>query len=412
MHGRSLAGVLRRRRWSALVAALAVAVVTVGGLLLAPRTYTATAMISATPRGSLAAAPDTARTLERTIAELARSVPVLVDVRSQVGTRHDVAQLQDEVHAHLLPGTVLIRIVVEDRDAPYARDVANAVAAALPRHDPSGGEFLFAGAGPATTPTSPSSPDIAFWLWLGLAAAVVAAVVAAFTREAVSPAVDDPGQLATLTGVPVLGEIARPADPETSDAAPLFRSARVALEFASSEQPTHTVVVAPAVADDAAAWVAVNLAAALAQVDHRVLVVDADFGGRPPHPALKASKGPGLADVLRGDVELRDAVRTGPVSGVSVLPAGRLRGTDAATLIELQFHKAIGQIVDEVDLVLVCAAPLAESDDARVMAAGNALVVTVPAGRLRSSAARQLFGGLARYRLRVAGTVLLQRARR
>ncbi len=149
-----------------------------------------------------------------------------------------------------------------------------------------------------------------------------------------------------------------------------------------------------------------SLASSLAQVEHRVLVIDADFGAAAPHPAFK-SKGPGLADVLRGNVELRDAVRPTTVSGVSVLPAGRLNGNAPATLVELRFHRAIAQIDKEVDVILVHSAPLAESDDAFVMAAGNALLVTVPSGRLRGRTLRELSASLDRMRLRVVGCVLL-----
>jgi Mrp family chromosome partitioning ATPase len=324
-----------------------------------------------------------------------------------------VATLQREVYGERVPGTVLVRITVQDGDRTVARRVADAVAGALPAHDPTGGRLRIAGAGQAVTPGGFSSPDVATAVVVGSVLAVLLAFVAALLRERAVGRVDDRAQLAVLGGAPVLATLSRPADPaelpedETRSAtAAQFRALRVALEFATSDDPTTTVVMAPAVVDAAAAWTVLNLAKALAQVEHRVLVIDADFGAKNHHPALK-SKGPGLADVLRGSVELRDAVRPTAISGVSVLPTGHLSGASPATLVEVRFHTVLAQLDNEIDLIIVHSAPLSESDDAWVMAAGHALLVTVPSGQVRAGVIRDLMADLRRMRLRMVGTVLL-----
>ena len=56
------------------------------------------------------------------------------------------------------------------------------------------------------------------------------------------------------------------------------------------------------------------------------------------------------------------------------------------------------------------APPLAESDDARVMAAGNSLLVSVAAGGTKLRAVRDEFGVVARMRLRLIGAVMPLRA--
>jgi Mrp family chromosome partitioning ATPase len=417
VNGRPLAAVLWRRRWTAVLVVVLVAAVTLGWLLLARRSYTATATITVTPR-QLTATHATVEDLQVTVADLANSRPVLREVRARVGHRRSVSALQREVSGERVPGTALIRIAAQDTDRTFARDVANAVADVLPAHDPTGGQLRIAGAGRAVTPGDFSSPDVLTAVATGAVLAVLLAFLAELTRELAAGRVDDPTQLANLAGAPVLASLSRPDDPAELPAeatrtptAAQFRALRVALEFATSDDPTSVLVVAPAVVDAAAAWTVLNLASALAQVEHRVLVIDADFGAKNHHPALK-SKGPGLADVLRGSVELRDAVRPTPVSGVSVLPSGNLSGASPATLVEVRFHSVLAQIEREVDLIVVHAAPLSESDDARVMAVGHALLVTVPSGRVRAGTLRELAAELRRMRLRVVGTVLLGRRRR
>jgi Mrp family chromosome partitioning ATPase len=417
LNGRPLPAALWRRRLTALVVLLVVAAAAIAWLVLAPRSYTSTAEVVAVPRGASAAAGVSAdaAALEATLAEVADSPAVLRDAAASAAPHRAAWTLRREVQAVRLDGSYVIRIYVTDRNPRLAARLANAISSVLPQHDPTGGRLTLSVLRPATVPSGPSSPDLATAVTVAALGAIVLAVGAAAWRERIAGTVDDPAQLAALTGAPVLASVSRPADPgeQPSDgpADSDFRALRVGLEFAAGDDPTSVVVVAPAVADPAAAWTTVQLAAALAQVEHRVLIIDADFGAAQRHPMFKG-KGPGLVDVLRGSVELRDAVRAAPVSGISVLPAGNTAGMSPANLLELRFHRAISEIDKEVDVVLVHAAPLADSDDARVMAVGNALLVLVPGGRVRAGVVRTMADHWRRSRARVAGTVLLGRRSR
>jgi Mrp family chromosome partitioning ATPase len=415
VNGRSVPAALWRRRWTALLAVALVAAATTAWLILAPREYTATATVTATPQQSAAAVHGTVEELQATIAAVANSAPVIRDLATRVDYRGNPATLQGQVSAARVPGTALIRVQVESRSPRFAARAADALVGLLADHDPTGGQFRIAVASLAPVPADFSSPKVAGTIAWAVLGAVVLAVAAALLRERTAGRVDDRRQLARLARTPVLAVIARPSDPgeKTADlqagpSAADFRALRIGLEFATSDRPTSIAVLAPAVRDDAAAWTAINLAGALAVVEHRVLVIDADFGAPAAHPAFK-SRGPGLAEVLRGQVELRDAVRPTPVSGVSVLPAGKLDGADGSALLELQFHRAMAQIDKEVDVILVHCAPLAERDDALVMAAGNALLLTVAAGRVRPGAVRDLGSRVHRNRVRLVGAVLLGR---
>jgi Mrp family chromosome partitioning ATPase len=413
LNGRSLPAALWRRRFTAILVVLVIAAATAAWLMLAPRRYTATATIAAIPVSSSGVDHGTVDDLLATVAAVAGSPAVASDLAQHVGFRGPVANLRREIWAEQVPGTLMLEVHVRTRNAAFAARAANRLASVLGEHDPTGGQFRFTIVAPATVPTRFSSPDVPAAVVLGVLAAIVLAGGAALVRERSAGRVDDKRQLATLARTPVLAALPRPADAnevstdvQSGPSAAAFRDLRVGLEYATSDEPTSLVVLAPATRDDAAAWTAINLAGALALVDHRVLVIDADFAAGQPHPAFK-TKGPGLADVLRGDVELRDAVRPTQVSGVSVLPAGNLAGASAATLLELRFHRAIAQIHKEVDVILVHCAPVAESADALVMAAGNAVLVTVPAGRVRPRVVTELADQVHRTHVRLVGAVLL-----
>lgn len=415
MRARSLAVSLWRRRMTAAVVFVVTLVLAVAWLSLAPRRYVAVAAFTAAPQPGLNTPPQTVEAYQNTLAELANSVPVLQDVRSRVDTQRSLATLQHEVRGFRVPGTLLIRIRVTDANPAVAARVADTVAAALPLHDPSGGRFLFTDAGRAATATRKSGPPVAVVLGSAIGVGIVLALVIALLREAIVGRVEDPEQLAVLAGAPVLGSVGRPAELTSVPAARPGRTAddlrrvRVALEYAGSVELTRAIVLASACTDPATGWLAVNLAASLAEVDHRVLLIDADFGTRSRHPVLAAPDQAGLVDVLAGTVPLDRAVIKTDVPGVSVLPVGTLDGAAIAALVELRFRSLLDRVsADEYDLVLVHAAALADSDDAQVMAAGNGLLLSVPTGRLRAAQLRQRLTQLPLTKVRMIGVIALE----
>lgn len=419
MNGRSVLAALWRRRVVALVVLVVELAALAAWLVASPKSYTATATITATPQSQLLASAGNFDNIEQTLAALVNSRPVLADVVGRLHPPRSIDTLRDEVSGQQVTGTVLIRITVTDSDPHLAASIANGVADDLPLHDPSSGLFLFSDAGRATPPSGFSSPDLTVALLAGIALGIVLAIAAALVRESVVGTVDTGDQLAQVVGAPVLGRISRPADPMAVSvlngnkaATSEFRALRVALEFASSEEPARTVVLASATPDRTDAWLAVNLATALAQVRYRVLLVDADFAEHARHPALDLSKRPGLTEVLRGAVPIREALVPGPVEGLSVLPVGAANGNSPASLVELRFHSFMAQLGDDFDIVLVLAAPLVESDDARIMAVGGRLLVSVPSGRVRSKELRRLVDGLEQVRVPLLGAVLMGARRR
>ncbi len=419
MNGRSFLVALWRRRWPALLVLVVEMAAVVVWLALAPKQYRAVATITVTPSAPLLQSPGNFEQLETTLAAIVNSRPVLERVSALLDGQRSVDVLQTEVKGTLATGTLLIQIEVQDEDPTLAAKIANTTADELPKFDPSGGLFLFADAGRATKPTTFTSPNVKVVLLAGLGLGLLLAVATALIRESAVGTVDNEDALHDTVGTEVLGQLSRPADVSAlpvlepgSEFVVEFRALRVALEFASSEQPARTVVLTTAVPDTAEGWLGVNLAVALADVEHRVLLIDADFRKRPRHPALNMPDRPGLGEVLRERASLESAIVDGPVDGMKVLPIGDVGDASAATLVELRFHRLVAEVDEDFDIVLVLASPPTESEDARVMAVGGCLVLTVPSGRVRAKSLRRLVTTMQRVNIRILGTVLLAPSRR
>lgn len=413
---RSFAALLWRRRLIFTMVLVLVGATIAIGLTVVERTYTATARVAATPPPEQSQSPANYVDLLGTMADVAESRPVLLKVRDAVGNR-TLTQLRDSVTGSVVTGTVLIQVTVSDPDPVKAAQIANAVVEVLPEHDPTNGAFVFRTTEPAAVPISFTSPNIKVTLLAGVLLALGMATAAAMTYDRLARTVQTPEELVELGGTSVLGVVRRPEDPDGVPAlvaeSPEFaslRALRVALEFASSEHPTRTLVVSPVSGVDPwAGWLEVNLAVALAEVGHRVLLVDADRSDRPRHDLLRgygSVGGAGLYDLLAGSATLEQATLPGPVDGVTVVPLGNAN-LAAPSLLEMRFRQLLPEIDEKYDVILIHAASVSESDDARIMSIDGAMLVTVPVSRVKTRTLQSAIAHLRDIRVRVVGGVLI-----
>jgi succinoglycan biosynthesis transport protein ExoP len=410
---RELLAVLWRRKVLFLVVLVLELGATVGFLATTPKKYTATATVAVSPKPSLINSPGNFTTLQATVGQLAKSTDVLSGALARTTVRRSLTALRENVSGSLVQGTVLIRIKVVDTVPADAARLADAVANELPQHDPSGGLFTYSQVESARIPEIPSAPKVKLILAIGIVLGVALATAAALLRDNATRRVDAAEDVLELTGAAVLARVPRPRDAtgiaaldNDAGSAAAFRALRIALEFVAARDPLPAIVVASAVRDDTEGWLAVNLAVSLAQVQHRVLLVDGNLGSPGRHPLLDRPGAPGLVELLRGDA-VADAIQQGPVPGLFVLPAGSAGGAPTAELVETRFGERMLGWVREYDVVVVDAPAVTASDDARIMAVVGALLLTVPVGRVAPRTLREVSASLRAVSSRVAGAVLV-----
>lgn len=414
---------LWRQRVLVLLVLLLTGLGVAAGLALAPKTYAATATLSAPASdgvGDEAGSGEDPQVLRATLADLADAPAVLEAARERTGGGRSVMDLRSAVGATAVRGTILVEVTAEAADPDAAAALADAVAEALA--DPqvleaAGGAAPAAGLDPsvgepATPPTTFTTPDLPLAVGLGALLALGLATAAAVVRDLRTHTVDDAASAEEAATAPLLAHLAPPADVTAMPAlqpgtveADLFRHLRLALE---GETASPRVVVAGIAAGDVNVWIGANVALSLAGAGRRVLLVDGRMGERFGTSSEAPPDTPGLYDVLLG-ADLEAALSPGPVDLLQVLPAGTWGDAVVVDLLEERFAVVMEAAATGFDHVVVIGPPLEDCDDSRVMAADATIVLalveaSVSTGALRAHADRLRAAGA-----RLLGVVLVGR---
>src|SRR4051794_4732877 len=391
------------------------------GIVLAPKSYAATATISAAEAPGVADSDDP-DALRATLARLANSRGVVDVVRERTGTDRDEAELRRSIHGNWVRGTILVDVTVHDRDPETAAALANSVASVLVDGDlvtePPGSSLdrslVLSISDPARAPDTFSSPDLRFAVGLGLLLALGLATAAAVWRDRRIHTVDDAAGAEEAATAPLLAHLARPADvtsmpalfPGTAEA-DLFRHLRIALE-AQADAGSPRVVVAGVTSGDVNVWIGANVALSLAGTGRRVLLVDGRMGERFGTPMEAAPDTPGLYDVMLG-ADLESAVSPGPVDLLQVLPAGTHGNASVAELIGQRFLTVMESAAADFDNIVVIGPPLDVCDDSRAMAVDSSIVLALVEGSVSATALRAHADRIRAVGARLLGVVLVSR---
>ena len=147
----------------------------------------------------------------------------------------------------------------------------------------------------------------------------------------------------------------------------------------------HIVLVTSALAGDGKTFTCINLALSLAkELDHSVLLLDADLPKPHVSTLFDAQDEPGLLDYLNGTVTHLEDIELGTtVSGLSIIPAGTARD-HATELLSGQRMLEFLELVhrrDPKQIILVDSPPLLQTTEARALGAiAGQIVLIIRAG--------------------------------
>jgi len=267
---------------------------------------------------------------------------------------------------------------------------------------------------PAEPPTAPSSPGAKIYLVLGGVVGLLAALATALLLDLIDRSLKTVKEARELFGYTLLGIIPSftrcgrlrtggdversipriiAQDCPQSPVAEAYQMLQANLKFLSSDREIKAMVITSSAPREGKSEVSANLAVSIAQVGHRVLLVDADMRHPSQHHAWDLTNGMGLSNVLVDQLDFRALVQR-VMPNLDVLTAGVIPPNPVALLDSNRMSALIREFSQEYDYVLFDTPPLSGTADASVlgnMVDGVLLVVRPGVVNSRSAKATRDF---------------------
>jgi uncharacterized protein involved in exopolysaccharide biosynthesis/MinD-like ATPase involved in chromosome partitioning or flagellar assembly len=275
--------------------------------------------------------------------------------------------------------------------------------------NPSGGSII----SNATPPSKATSPKPSLIVGSGFVVSLLIGLIAGFLADRKGRRIRGSRELAQLE-VPVLMSLPlKKFKPTMTVAAPRSPASRAFAELAhvlnnSLGDGSHVILVTSATKGRAASYVAANLAVAIARNQPDVMLVCGNLAGSGVAGMIGLPPGPGLTEVLAGELPLQDASQhpTG-VQRLGVITPGN----DAATADDLrqdEIDTLIEDIRGQARYVVVEAPAVASGPDVYTLAhSADATVLVVEAPRTRRDDVAGAVQQLERMGTTVLGAVLM-----
>ena len=205
------------------------------------------------------------------------------------------AQVASEVSVNVKTDTVILGVTVTDPSPERARDIANALSQQFTQlvtelETPQGSTSAAAKVTvvqQASLPTAPVVPQTTRNMGLGAVVGLLLGIGLAVLRDRLDNTVKDRREVAEATQAAVIGTVPfdsdRPKHPLAafgeghSSSAEAYRQIRTSLQFLDVDNPPRAMVITSAVPNEGKTTTALNLAFALGESGHRVVLVEADL---------------------------------------------------------------------------------------------------------------------------------------
>lgn len=268
---------------------------------------------------------------------------------------------------------------------------------------------------PATIPVAPKPIQNTI---LGAIIGLIAAGSLAFLIEFLDDTLKTPTDIANVLGLSVVGYVPNEGSMEKVEGQPFvsanprsptaesFRTLRTNLEFASVDQPLKTILVTSPGPGEGKTTVATNLAAAMAQANKRVILLEGDLRRPRVHRAMGMPNQAGLSEVFRGQLDIRDVARYSKVKDLAVITSGSLPPNPAELLGSARMKQILNRLQESASVVIIDSPPFVVTDSTVLAAKVDGVLLVIQPGKTHADAARAMLDQLDRAGARVIGVVL------
>jgi capsular exopolysaccharide synthesis family protein len=271
----------------------------------------------------------------------------------------------------------------------------------------------------AEVPKSPVRPNTFKNILFALIVGMCGGVGIAFFLEYLDNTFKGPQDIEEKLALPLLGIVPLIKKPDEQGArietllltnqkssiAESYKALRTSV-LLSSGDPIKSVVITSSVEDEGKTTTAINIAVSFAQLEQRVLLVDADLRKPKVHTMLGIDNSVGLSSYLTRQT-IQENIRGTKMPNLSFLSAGPLPPNPSELLSSRRMKDFVEYATNHFDMVVFDSAPLITVTDTIILSAlADGTVLVVKAGKTTFDIAKRGTKLLMDANIKILGTVL------
>jgi len=146
-----------------------------------------------------------------------------------------------------------------------------------------------------------------------------------------------------------------------------FRTLGTRLYLLKKQRPMQKILVTSPFSEDGKTFVSANLAQALAQQGHRVLLIDADLRFSTLHMSFGAAPGPGLTEYLNGECDQESIVQKSPLDNLFLIAGGKHMEVATELLANGRLEELLVLLSPDFDWIVFDSPPVVPVSDAKII---------------------------------------------
>lgn len=163
-----------------------------------------------------------------------------------------------------------------------------------------------------------------------------------------------------------------PKSPE----AEMFRNLRTNIQFMNADSEKKVMVITSTVPGEGKSFVSANLAAAFAQIDKKVLIIDTDMRKGRQYTLFNLRPRPGLSNYLSGVVDqdfkgnkdnIENYIQATYIDNLYLIAAGSVPPNPSELLVSSKMEKIKDKLIDKFDVIIFDAPPCLIVTDALII---------------------------------------------
>jgi len=186
-----------------------------------------------------------------------------------------------------------------------------------------------------------------------------------------------------------------------------IRSLRTSVEYTMAKQDLKTILITSAKPQEGKTTTAANLAISFAQIDKKVLIIDADLRKPSLHHVFNKQNRGGLANVLNGQLGIHDVVRETYVNNLDVITSGPVPHNPSEILASDRMSELLTELKQFYDAIIVDTSPILGLSDGQILSAKcDGIYIVIQFGTTRRSDIQAALKNLEQIQANLLGTIL------